>query len=67
MTYLSILKTILSSFLVDCGMYIANILCICILKAGFEDALSARYSFAATSALGSSSGVSALKALTAVE
>jgi hypothetical protein len=37
------------------------------LNAGFEDALSARYCFAAVSASRSSSGMNALNALTAVE
>lgn len=45
----------------------ANILCNSVLNAGFDDALSARYSRAASSAPGSFSGVSLLIALIAVE
>jgi hypothetical protein len=65
--YLRMFSTMHISFLVDCGMYMAKTLCNSALKTGFDDALSARYSLAAVSALGSSSGVRALNALTAVE
>jgi len=66
-TYSRMLSTVVNCFFVVCGMYMAKILCNSNLNNGFEDALSARYSFAAVSASGSFPGVSPLSALTAVE
>jgi hypothetical protein len=56
-----------NSFFVDCGMYIARTLCNSALNLGFDEALSARYSFAAVSASESFSGVRAFNVLIAVE